>query len=363
MKIAICAAGTGGHIYPGIAFVQYLKSAGDPASVMFFCSNKMIDKEIFKKEGLEAVPLISSGLMGNFLVSFFKAALFDLIGYFQSLWALLRSRPDVLLSMGGYLSLPVVVAASTLRIPVVLHEQNAIAGRANRMMSRLATKIAVTFEESASYFPAGKTRVTGNPVRKKIIEAERTSSRIKLSVNDRDTLLLVAGGSQGARSINDAVIEMLPRLNNNGLHIVHACGEKDYQRVRSLVGLMQDIRPNYSLLPYIDDISSVLAASDLVISRSGATMLCEIAAKGVASLLIPYPHSADGHQKANARLFENKGAAVLLEDGSLKNGSLEEIIIKMTGDKQKLRSMGDKALMLSRPDASKRLKELIDEAV
>jgi len=341
MKIAICAAGTGGHIYPGIAVAKSILNDGPGSSVMFFCSGRKIESEIFSGE--------------KFIVR--QAS------FFRSLISFAFSRPDVLLSMGGASGLPVILAAKLLFIPVVLHEQNVLPGKANRLAGRLAKKVAVSFEGTKTYLKGPAAEVTGNPVRQEILDAQRDRSRAKMNIREGSFTVLVVGGSQGAVTVNKAVVEMLSFISGKGMTVIHICGSKDLEAAKGRSGSVNSSGTDYRLFPYLHDVSAALASSDLVVSRAGATALSEIAAKGLPSILIPYPYAAEDHQTLNAQVFGERGASVILKDGSLSGEALSDIIISLMNDRGALKRMSVNAASLSRPGASEDLKRLVYEAI
>ncbi|MCX5749273.1 MAG: undecaprenyldiphospho-muramoylpentapeptide beta-N-acetylglucosaminyltransferase [Candidatus Saganbacteria bacterium] len=363
IRIAVCAAGTGGHIYPGIAVARSILKDRPDAKILFFGSGKKIEKSIFNSEGLDANYILSSGLQKTTPFDILKALVLYPAGLFQAAVKLLFFKPDVLLSTGGYSSLPVVFAAVMLNVPVILHEQNVLPGRANRIVSKLAKKIAVSFEESAKYFDPARTVVTGNPVREGIVSANGQVSKNKLGINPGAKTVLVVGGSQGARSLNKYILEAVPLMKDRNITLVHLCGESDFILLEDKIAGIDKGILSIKLFPYTHDMGTVLAASDLVISRAGATILAEIASRGLPSVLAPYPHAAEDHQRYNAEVFGKKGASLVIEDASLSGKMLSDMIKDLLSDRGRYEKMSAAARSMYKSDAASKIKELIYETV
>lgn len=267
-------------------------------------------------------------------------------------------KPNVVVGMGAYVSVPVVLAAASLRIPTVIHEQNSIPGMANRMLGRFANAIAVTYEDTKTFFPKTKqVELTGNPIREDILAADRISARKLLGLDPLDPVILVFGGSRGARQINDAVIGGLEHLLQTGAQVVHSTGEAEYERVKAAV----DGEPgeHYRVFPYIGDMANSYAAANLVVSRAGATTLAEITARGLASVLIPYPYATGKHQEKNASILVKAGAAKQIDDPDLTSERLVKEVAPLIADAKQLDEMAGAAKRLGRPEAASKVAELV----
>ena len=340
MKIVIVAGTTGGHLYPGLAVAR----ACSDDQILFVGSKKgQITQTEFPQTSILAQPFarrISLAALSLPLILFF--------GFLQSLRILLRFRPDVVFSCGGSVSLPVIIAAKILGIKIVLHEPNVFPGLANRIGAKIADRVTLGWEKSLQYFSDRKTIVTGIPVRKKIIEAHK----VKLP----KTTILVMGGSQGARSIDKTVLEMVSSLAlRNDLQIVHLSGVNDYAAIKNYSSEF------YRVMPYSENVEECFALADLVVSRAGASTLAEITVRGLPAILIPYPYATEKHQEYNAKMLEEAGAAIIIPNNKLSNASLSSIILKLLDNPEKLRMMGEKSRTLARPDAALKVKEVIHE--
>lgn len=345
MKFAIVAGGTGGHIYPGLAIAQAIKERDPAAKIIFIGSSEGLEKNIIEQAGFDIRLIRSRGLLRKISYKAISAPFVSLIGFFQAISLLYSYRPDYLLSTGGYASLPAAIAAWILRIPIVLQEQNTLPGAVNRFVARLAKKCFLSFEETKKYI-AGEC--VGNPVRQEIIKAERGPARQKYAPNN-EKLILVIGGSQGAKRLNEIIIDSLSHLPS-GVKIVHIVGQRDFHWVE--VKTQNISRSQYQPLAYLFDMSEILAAADLVISRAGATAIAEFLVRGLPMVLVPFPYAADNHQLLNARAVANAGAAVLIEEKDL---DAEKFIALLNDRSLNYAKMSLAAKSLARPLAAERI--------
>lgn len=267
-------------------------------------------------------------------------------------------RPDVVMGFGGYVSIPVGLAAVVRGIPLVLHEQNSIPGLANRVLSRWARSVGVTYAESIEHL-ARPTRaiVTGNPVREAILAADGAAGRASLGVPADAVLLLAFGGSRGARHLNSALVGLRDELLAvDGLHIVHVAGPLEADTVKAALDVAGgDGGGRWQVLEYIADMGSVMAAADLVLARAGATSIAEITVLGKPAVLVPYPYATDDHQTRNAATMVAHGAAVLVSDGELDCERFGLELIGLLGDAERRASMAAASAELGRPDAAERV--------
>ncbi len=362
MKILIAAGGSGGHIFPAIALARRLKEKRPETSVLFVGSGKDLDRRIFTKECLD-YRLISANKMpygrSIKLVWFGFALAADVI---KSFIIMLSYRPDVVVGFGGYVSWPVAICASALGIRKVVHEQNVVPGRANKFLFNLADSIAMSFRESASALGknAPKAVFTGNPIRDSVFRNDRAQGIKRLGLSSDKFTILVVGGSQGSRAINRSFIEAVSALDEDkksAIQIVHITGIKDYEEVaRSYEKAGLDTRTH----SFIDRIEDAYSASDLVVTRSGASAIFEIAFFGRPMILVPYPYAL-AHQAENARVFTKNGAAVTLDEKGLDADSFRTVISELLSDRTRLSGMAVSAKKMSVPDASDRLADVVLE--
>ena len=348
-KIVIVAGGTGGHIYPGIALAQELKNNSE---ILFIGSNEGLEKELVSREGYEIKLIRARALLRKISYKAISAPFVSLIGFFQAYKLLKNFRPKAVISTGGYVSLPVVLAAKLLGIDIYLHEQNVLPGAVNRFCARFAKKVFLSFPESQKYLSG---EVTGNPVRQGIAQAERQKARRKFDLEPNAKVVLVMGGSQGSKKINETVVSALHHVPKE-LKVLHLIGTRDFGWVKSyLEG--KEVN-NYQALPYLHDMSDALAAADLVISRAGATAIAEFLVRHLPMILIPVPYAAEDHQRLNARVIEEQGAALLVED---KDFTTEKFIHLITESGLNYDMMRSSAARLAKPDAAKAIAAQIYE--
>ena len=354
----VAGGGTGGHLYPGIAIAQELLRRRPAARVVFVGRGLPLEKAIVTRHGFALEAVRSGGIVGKSMGRRIAGLFLALRGFFEAEGLLGRLRPVAVVGVGGYASFPVVLAAVTRRIPTVIQEQNAVPGLTNRILGRFVKGIALTHETTRPFF-AGRGVVTGNPIRAEFAPADRGAARRRREAGGRFHLLLF-GGSQGARALNDAALEALPLLKarRDRLRVVHGTGPADAERVRAAyaaAGFEADVRP------YLDDIRAAYEDADLVVGRAGASTISEIAACGRASILVPLPTAAHDHQTGNALRMAAAGAAIVLEQQSLTGATLAAAVVGLMDDAQRLLAMERAAAAQATPDAAARIADLVEE--
>jgi len=322
MRIALTGGGTGGHIFPIIAVVKKIRELAKSESdieFLFLGPKGELEEEAM---GAEFIPIknIYSGKLRRYFSFRYVVDIFKLlIGFLQAFWQLLVFMPDAIFAKGGYASVPVVFAGWFFRIPILIHESDITPGIANRFSSRFAQKIAISFPGAANFFNPLKIFLSGNPVREEIKKGNKEEARKIFHLDSEKKLILVIGGSQGARPINESIEKILPKLLKK-YQIIHITGPAEYEKVVREAGKI-GIKPGhggYFVYPFLrSELFHAFAAADLVISRAGASALTEIAANGKPSIIIPIESSANNHQELNAFEFSEAGAAVVLEQDNL----------------------------------------------
>lgn len=357
MRVLIAAGGTGGHIYPGIAVAKELMRRDAESKVRFVGTARGLETRLVPQAGFE-LSLIESAGLKNVPAAARLRGLYLLPKSFLAAQRLIREfRPEIVVGAGGYVTGPVLLTAVLMRVPTLVMESNALPGWTNRMLARFVDRAAVSFEAAVPYF-RGKAVVTGNPVRREFIEIPakpRDASRFSL---------LVFGGSQGARAINEAVLAALPQLETyrGVLRITHQTGEADFERVRQAYvdagwGENADVRR------YIDDMVALFAQSDLIISRAGATTSAELVAAGKAAIMIPFPLAADDHQRRNAEALQEAGAARMILQQDLTGTRLAGEIASLVSAPDLLTRMETASRKLARGDAAKATVDLMERLV
>jgi UDP-N-acetylglucosamine--N-acetylmuramyl-(pentapeptide) pyrophosphoryl-undecaprenol N-acetylglucosamine transferase len=338
--ILIMAGGTGGHIFPALAVAEQLKAQG--WRVVWLGSKAGMEAQIVPGHGYEIEWVRFGGLRGKGIVAMVLLPLNLLIAFWQSARAIFRRRPSVVLGMGGYVAFPGAMMAALFLRPLVVHEQNAIAGLTNRVLAQVADKVLVAFPGALR-----NATWTGNPVRSSIAAISPPQQRF---ANRAGSLrVLVIGGSLGAKAINDAVpaaLALIPERSRP--NIVHQSGR---QHLEALRRAYSDAKVAAQVEPFIEDMAAAYTEADLVICRAGATTVAELAAAGSAAVLIPFPHAVDDHQTANAKFLTEAGAGLLLPQTELAPRRLADLLLGFT--RESLLTMAMKARALGKPDAAR----------
>ncbi|MFZ5631872.1 MAG: undecaprenyldiphospho-muramoylpentapeptide beta-N-acetylglucosaminyltransferase [Bacillota bacterium] len=354
MKFVVTGGGTGGHIYPALAIARGIKDRFG-AEIFYIGGTRGLESEIVPREGLpfHAIPLAGfrRRLSPSNMVVAWRAAL----GVKRARRLLKEIRPAAVIGTGGYVCGPVVLAAALSGIPTLIHEQNAFPGITNKILSRFTGCVALTFADAGKFFPAGAVlKVTGLPVRKEIVTTSRNRAREKLGLSPDGLLVLSFGGSQGARSINSAMLHVLKQFAGRpGIRFLHVTGPANYDQF--LAGFKSGINlpdsGNITITSYMYDMPAALAAADLAICRAGAATCAELTAVGLPAILIPYPHAAENHQEYNARALERKGAAMVIRDRDLTGDLLAGQVEILAGQRERLADMARASKELGRPGA------------
>lgn len=363
MRILIAGGGTAGHIYPGITLARHLLKENPDAKVLFVGTKGDLDEGIVLKEGFDFRVILASGLTRRLSFQTFSTFFRVAVGFWQSIRILGRFRPDVVVGTGGYSSGPVVLAAWVLRAPIIIHEQNILPGLTNKILSRFAARVVLSFEESASYIRGKVVEVGGNPVRPQVWAVTRSEGLKNLGLARGKFNVLVFGGTRGAHSINLAmarVIKGIPSSMRSKVQILHITGFRDFELG---INAYKNSDIDAAVRPFIYNMEDAYAAADLIVSRAGATALAEIAACGKPAVLIPYPYAISDHQKRNAEFFAKRDAALVVLDGELQGPKLTETIVSLIKDQKRLSRMAvqSKILGSKNREATHRIVQLIRE--
>jgi UDP-N-acetylglucosamine--N-acetylmuramyl-(pentapeptide) pyrophosphoryl-undecaprenol N-acetylglucosamine transferase len=352
VAVVIAGGGTGGHLYPGIAVARELLRRMPEVVVTFAGTARGIESRVIPREGFELDVIRSAGLKGASLAGLMRGVGLLPLGGLDAWRVISKRRPDLVIGVGGYSSGPVVLAAAARGIPTLLLEQNAVPGLTNRLLARVVQAAAVTFESTVPFF-RGRGFVSGNPVRPEFLASETPDDRARRAAADpRPARVLIFGGSQGAHAINMAMVEAAPRLaaGHGGLAITHQTGPRDLERVRD--GYVQaglDARVE----PFLYEMEREMSGADLVVCRAGATTIAELTAAGKPAILIPLPTAADDHQRKNAEILAQAGAAELIAQRDLTGAHLAGRIVALLQDPAALAGMAASARRFARPDAAR----------
>lgn len=359
MRIVLTGGGSGGHIVPLAVVAEKIKEKFPETEFLFLGPGGKLEDLIIGKAGIPVTRILSGKMRRYF--SFWNVidALKIPLGLFQSLWVLLAYMPDAIFSKGGYASLPVVLVGWLYRIPILIHESDSVVGVANGMLGKFATRVAVSYPEAEKEFPESQVVLTGNPVRPDVLNGDTARARQMFSLLESRKTIFVYGGSQGAKAINDKIITVLPELLKK-YQVIHQTGEINFKSVADKAGELgiKAGRGGYHPVAFVgEELRDIFAATDLVITRAGASSLSEIAAVGKPAIAIPLESSANGHQKMNAYSIARTGGCVVLEENNLGEhmllGKIEEIM-----ENEALRkSLSENIRQFYHPDAAEKIAE------
>ena len=370
MKVIIAAAGTGGHINPGIAIANKIKYEEPESEIMFIGTKRGLEKDLVPRAGYTLKTIESYGISRSLTLKNIKRLTKTILSINEAKKIIKKFNPDIIIGTGGYICISVCLAAKKLKIPYVIHESNVLPGVATKMLSKNSAKILVGFNEAKERISnKADVYVTGTPTKikdLKLSDYEIENKRKEINLNSNKPLVLVFGGSQGAESINKSLVDIIKQKLNKTYQIIWATGPKQYDIVKKEL-MENDINidnlNDIKVMPYIYDMESIMNISDLIVSRSGAMTVTEIEKIGKAAIFIPYPHAAENHQEYNARILEKKGAARVILDKDVTAKKLNEQIENLTKEKDTLKQMGKIAKSLSIDDVEEKIYVEIKEVL
>lgn len=368
MKIVLAGGGTGGHFYPLIAVAEAIRDVANERRLIspriFYVAPQAYDEQALFENEIEYVPTKAGRLRRYASILNFFDAFVTAWGVVSCVFTLFRIYPDVVFSKGGFASVPVVLAAKILRIPVVIHESDAKPGRANLMASKFAERIGIAFASAIDYFPKNvrdRVAIVGIPIRKRLLKLEPTSAVELLKLDPSVPTVLILGGSSGSRKINDTVLGGLAELLE-GANVVHQTGKDNYKDVEALASVIRGNHPNgsrYHVYPYLsaESLRQAAGAAHLIVSRAGATAIAEIALWGRPSILIPIPEKISHDQRTNAYAYAHTGAAVVLEQDNMTPHLLVSEIKRITENPAIASDMAAKSAEFANPNAARVIAE------
>ncbi len=357
-RILIAAGGTGGHVYPAIAIADAIKNENADSEILFVGTKDHMEWKAVPKAGYKIKSVWISGFHRRFTLKNILFPLKLVTSIVQSFGIVSSFKPQVMVSCGGYAAGPVGWVAGKRGVKVVIQEQNSFPGVTNRMLAKFASRIFTAFKEAAKYLPSDKIVESGNPTRNTLDKVEKKVGLNSFNFDDSKPVLMVLGGSGGARSINEAVKENLDKLSD--LQVIWQCGSRYIDALMKEVDLENN--KNIRLTAFIDNMPEAYAAADLIVSRAGASSCSEFMMTGKPSVLIPSPNVAGDHQTQNAQSMVDAGASELLKDADAVN-ALPELVHSLIKNQEKLKEMNKAALRLAKPDAAKMIaKEILELA-
>ena len=356
MKIVISAGGTGGHIYPAVAIINKLKERNKNIDILYIGTTDRMEATMIPERGIPYVGIEMKGLDRKHIFKNVKSFICTYKAYRKCKKVLKEYKPDAVVGVGGYVTLPVMYAAHKLGIPTMIHEQNSVPGLSNKMVANFVDKIFISLPGSESYFEE-KTIFTGNPRSEEIAEVKKCD-KTTLGFNKSKKLVVIVMGSLGSATINETMKDILLGFKDKDYEVLYITGEAYYDDFSKL-----DIPNNVKLFSKREDLISIMKSSDLIVSRAGASIISEITAIGLPAVLIPSPYVTNNHQYKNAESLKNRGACILLEESNLNKDNLYNEIDSILKDKEKKLSMHRESLKLAKLDSATCICEEIESAV
>ena len=347
-KLIIAGGKTGGHLFPGIAIAQALERLSENAKILFVGTDAPFETNTLQAYGYAHKAIYSKPIKGGSLLGKLISVSIILISLTQALVIMKTFKPDFVIGVGGFSSFAVVLAAWLLNIPTAIQEQNAVPGMTNRMLGRLAGTIFTSFEHTQGFTNNPKVHYVGNPVRK-VKRSDADKNALDLDIHPDRFTLLITGGSQGASSINTAIMNAFELMDNlNQFNIIHQTGIKEEALIQDRY---RQLNIKATAKAFFHDMPNIQKMADLIITRAGAGILSELCILGKPAILVPFPHAADDHQTVNAKTLEEQGAAIMINDAELTGNSIKTMIESLMQDPSRLEKIGKTLKTLAMPDA------------
>ena len=354
MKIAFAGGGTAGHLMVGLSTAEEIRSRFNEAEIIFFGTDKKFEKRCVEQRGFQFQQMRARKWEKSYK-DVFMFIVTTFISVIESILAIRKFNPDIVVGLGGYASVAPIIAAKLHSIPTILLEQNVIPGKANRFLSKWVDEVYCHWRGSLKWFNnANVVRITGTPIRKDILYSQRSRSAEKFGLSSSKKTILVTGGSQGAQAINEVILRCLPKLEplSNELQIIHCTGEYGYEAAKAAY---KQTNINAFVCSFLDDMGAAFSMADVIICRAGATTIAEFTAVGIPAILIPYPHAADNHQYWNAMELASNGGGYLLQQIDLTPEKIIELITDLFNNKEKYDRMKMFNKEMGMPNAAMRV--------
>ena len=359
MRLILSGGGTGGHIYPALTLIDAIKNKKPDAEFLYVGTEKGLEADIVPKAGINFTALkLEGGLERRFTLE-------NISRVANAVWSIKHAsdvvknfKPNAVVGTGGYVCGPILLAASFMKVPTLIQEQNAVAGITNKILSKFVDKIAVGTRDALKNFPNDKTVYTGNPIRREVLAAKKSDGLKEFGFMEDKPIVLISGGSRGARSINNAMIDVLKSAaQKNSAQFLHVTGKGEFDSVMKKLSDLD--APNIKIVPYLYNMPTALAMADLAVFRAGATGLAELTARGIPAILIPYPYAAENHQEFNAKSLVEAGAARMILNKDLTAEILSAQLEELLSSPEKLKSMAQASLSLGKPNAADEIADMI----
>ena len=353
MRVVVTAGGTGGHIYPALSILKKIKEEEKNSQFLYIGTHNRMEKDVVPKEGYDYVGLEIYGFSKKEIIRDIKNIFLINKAYKECLKILKKFKPDVVLGFGGYVTYPVIKAAKKLGIKTFIHEQNAMPGKSNKMLSKYADIIGVSFKESEKYFDKDKVIFTGNPCSENALTI-KPNSKTKYGLSKNKKAILCVQGSLGSAVMNNKMIDFLSNIDNENYEVLYITGKTSYEKFKEY-----KFSKNVFVVPYVENLSALMKDMDVIVSRAGASIISEIVALGVPTIFIPSPYVANNHQLYNALDLKNNNAGLMIEEKDLNKDVLKENINKLLKDELLYHSMKVNARKMSVDNSSTIIYETI----
>lgn len=360
MKVLVSGGGTGGHIYPAVSLVKHIKEKHPDAEFLYVGTKKGLESKIVPDQGIPFQTIEIQGFKRSLSLSNFKTVYLFINSVKEAKKIIKKFQPDVVIGTGGYVCGSVVYAASKLKVPTIIHEQNSVAGMTNKFLSKYVDKIGICFSDVAQDFPAEKVVMVGNPRAQEVAGIEKSAVLTEFGLETNKPTVLIFGGSRGAMAVNDAMMASLEVFKTKPYQILYASGDIYFDEINKK---WQEVTPseNVKIVPYIKNMENVLGNVELVVGRAGATSLAEITSIGLPAILIPSPNVTNDHQTKNAQSLVNKEAALMIKNSELSKESLVTTIDELMLNEEKRSNMAEASKREGIQDATDRLYQLMME--
>lgn len=360
-KYFVTGGGTGGHIYPALAVADALTESG--AKVYYVGNKRNMEFELASKKGYKFLHVSVKGMPRALSPKFFWWGVKLVKAIIRSVHYIQKYKPNAVFATGGYVSAPMIFACRITKTPYMMHDCDAMPGLVTRKLSRRAKYVSLAFDKAKKYIPNKNSVVTGNPIREQFKTITKISARQEMGLDENKLTLAIMGGSQGAKSVNNTVVELMKEFSQElNMQVIFQTGKKNYSEVTER---LKQFYPNWEqdsnliIKPYFDNMIAVLKSSDIVISRAGSLSLSEICASEVAPIIIPYPYAAANHQRINAKTLLENGACIYIEDKDLEPNTLRETIVELLNNPVKMNYLKQNASYLAKFDATKQIAGLV----
>ncbi len=357
MRVVISAGGTGGHIYPAVAIINKIKEHEPKSEFLYIGTTNRMEKDIIPSMGIRYEGIEIGGLRRKLTFENFKVLKKFFSARRRCLELIKDFDPDIVIGVGGYVTAPVIWAGHKLGKKTFVHEQNSVIGLSNKYLSRMVDKVGVSFESTINCFPKGRAIYTGNPCSEKAIKMQPMDKK-KYGLSDNKKLVLIVMGSLGSTSVNNKILSSLDKLDDKDYEVVFVTGKDNYEKMSKT-----RVSNNVKMVPYIDNMPSLMKVTDLMVTRAGASTMSEISALAIPAIFIPSPYVPNNHQYKNAMDLVNKGAGIILEENKLDGDTLISLIDNTLKDEKKLKEIKEGLKKIGVKDSGERIYKILKELV